>query len=263
MASSTSVFDYASTTAVSSTGSAYFATLGGSVGIGTTSPSKILSVSNTVSDSQFSLAYDDTRYVNFQVTSVGDLVIDAQGADISLLDENLYVCTAGACPTPPSGTGNLLVENIFVLPQGTGPTVTSAGALALDTSGDDMLLIADEGGTARAIQTKQKIWSVTIASTSPAFVSGGLLPIPVELDGYTMTNIRCKVDSGTSKVVAIEDASANSTEDITCATSVTSDDGSITNATATAAEEMYIDFGATSGAVDYVSITVYGYWTVE
>ena len=156
-----------------------------------------------------------------------------------------------------------MVESILVIPNGTSPTVTSAGAIAVDTSGDDVLLVADEGGTARVVPLKQKIWSVTVASTSPAFISGGLLPIPVELDGYTMTDIRCKVDTGTSKVVAIEDASANSTEDITCATSVTSDDGTITNATATAAEEMYIDFGATTGAVDYVSITVYGYWTRE
>lgn len=233
------------------------------VGIGTSTPFKRLSVAETVSDAQFAIGYDTTRYATFQVTSVGDLVVDAQGDDVSLLNENLYVCTGGSCPTPPAGTGNLLVEGIFILPQGTAPTVTSAGALALDTSGDDQLLVADEGGTARVIQTKQKIWSVTVASTSPAFISAGLLAIPVELDGYTMTDIRCKVDSGTSKIIAIEDASANSTEDITCATTVTSDDGSITNATATAAEEMYIDFGATSGAVDTVSITVYGYWTRE
>lgn len=78
-----------------------------------------------------------------------------------------------------------------------------------------------------------------------------------------MTAIRCSVQSGTSKVIAVEDESTNSTEDITCATSVTSDDGSITNATATAAEEMYIDFGATTGTVDYVSISVFGNWSRE
>ncbi|MEK7614039.1 MAG: hypothetical protein AAB439_04165, partial [Patescibacteria group bacterium] len=233
------------------------------VGVGTTTPWKTLSVTETVADAQLALAYDTTRYATFQVTSVGDLVIDAQGADVSLLDENLYICTGGSCPTAPSGTGNLLVENIFVAPQGTAPTVTSAGAIAVDTSGDDMLLVADEGGTARAIPLLQKIWSVTVASTSPAFIAASTLPVPVQLDGYTINDIRCKVDGGTSKVIAVEDASANATEDITCAATVTSDDGTITNATATAAEEMYIDFGATSGAVNYVTITVYGYWTRE
>ena len=246
-----------------STGDRFVVNSSGDIGIGTTSPWKRLSITDTVTDSQLSVAYDDTRYTNFQTTSVGDLVIDPQGNDVSLLDDNLYICAGGACPATLSGTGNLMVESILVIPNGTSPTVTSAGAIAVDTSGDDVLLVADEGGTARVVPLKQKIWSVTVASTSPAFISGGLLPIPVELDGYTMTDIRCKVDTGTSKVVAIEDASANSTEDITCATSVTSDDGTITNATATAAEEMYIDFGATTGAVDYVSITVYGYWTRE
>ena len=142
------------------------------------------------------------------------------------------------------------------IPNGTAPTANDPGEIAHDTS--DNQLILDDFVVARATT---KIWSVTVASTSAEFIAGGLLKVPTELDGYTMTAIRCSVDSGTSKVIAVEDASANSTEDITCATTVTSDDGSITNAAATAAEEMYIDFGATSGAVDTVSITVFGQWT--
>jgi len=90
-----------------------------------------------------------------------------------------------------------------------------------------------------------------------------LLPFPLQADGYTITQIQCYVVSGTSKVIAIEDASANSTEDITCGTTATTDDGSITNATFTAAELGNIDFGATSGAVDYVTISVFGTWTRE
>lgn len=65
------------------------------------------------------------------------------------------------------------------------------------------------------------------------------------------------------KVIAIEDAGANSTEDIICAATVTSDDGSIANATVTAAEEMYINFGAVVGVVDTISISVFGTWTRE
>lgn len=146
------------------------------------------------------------------------------------------------------------------IPNGTNPTVDTVGEIGLDTT-DNQLLI---GSAPYVIQTQNvKIWSVTIASTSPAFISGGLLKVPTQLDGYTMTAIRCSVQSGTSKVIAVEDESTNSTEDITCATSVTSDDGSITNATATAAEEMYIDFGATTGTVDYVSISVFGNWSRE
>ncbi len=107
-------------------------------------------------------------------------------------------------------------------------------------------------------KTGAKIWSTTIASTSPAFISSGLLPIPPIADGYTITHIECRVYGGTNKVIAIEDASGNSTENITCLATVTDDDGSITNATYTASEISYIDFGATSGAVNYVMISVFG-----
>jgi hypothetical protein len=61
----------------------------------------------------------------------------------------------------------------------------------------------------------------------------------------------------------VEDASANSSEDITCATTNTTDDGSITNATYTASELTYIDFGTTTGTVNYVTISVFGTWTRE
>lgn len=175
--------------------------------------------------------------------------------------EDIYLLLAGDSSSGNyvwSGQNDFGGATFLEIPNGTAPTANDPGELAHDTT--DNQLILDDFVVAKATQ---KIWSVTVASTSRAFIDGGLMPVPTELDGYTMTAIRCKVDAGTSKVVAIEDASANSTEDITCTTSVTSDDGSITNAAATAAEEMYIDFGATSGAVDYVTISVFGTWTRE
>lgn len=101
------------------------------------------------------------------------------------------------------------------------------------------------------------VFAVTVASTSPALTTGGLLPVPYMGDGFTLSRITCRVTGGTSQVIAIEDGSANSSEDITCGTSLTNDDGSITNATYTFGESIFIDFGATTGSVDYVSITVY------
>ncbi len=157
-----------------------------------------------------------------------------------------------------TGTYDFGGATSFELPNGTNPTADDPGEIAHDTT--DNQLILDDFVVGRATE---RIWGTTIASTSPAFIGGGTVAVPTNLDGYTMTAIRCKVDGGTSKVVAIEDASANSTEDITCGTTVTSDDGSITNAAVTAAEEMYIDFGATSGDVNTVSISVFGQWTRE
>ncbi|MEZ4200773.1 MAG: hypothetical protein R3B69_04335 [Candidatus Paceibacterota bacterium] len=66
----------------------------------------------TVADDQFRISYDATRYTDFQVDSVGDLIIDAQGGDVRLNDENLHVCSGGACPSGiPAGTGNAIIEN--------------------------------------------------------------------------------------------------------------------------------------------------------
>lgn len=131
--------------------------------------------------------------------------------------------------------------------------VLTLNAIDLTTDVEEILPQAN-GGTGT---TTQLVWSRTIASTSPAFISGGLMPLTPRLDGGTISRIICNVYGGTSKVIAIEDASANSSEDITCGTTTTTDDGSITNATYTALEQMYIDFGATTGAVDYVNISIY------
>lgn len=150
----------------------------------------------------------------------------------------------------------------FEIVNDANPTVDTLGEIALDTTGNQ-LVVATSTTAAVIPVTDVQIWAVTIASTSPAFINSGLYPVPTKIDGYTITRIQCHVTSGTSKVIAIEDASANSSEDITCATTNTTDDGSITNPTYTASELSYIDFGATTGAVDYVSISVFGNWTRE
>ena len=149
------------------------------------------------------------------------------------------------------------------IPSGSNSTIDDVGDCAIDTT-DSQLICGDAADVATVYgKTDPKIWGVTVASTSPAFISAGLLKVPTELDGYTITAIRCSVDAGTSKTIAGEDEGTNSGEDIACGTSVTSDDGTITNATITAGEEVYVDFGATSGSVNYVTITVFGRWTRE
>ncbi|MCA9325476.1 hypothetical protein KDA23_05445, partial [Candidatus Saccharibacteria bacterium] len=83
----------------------------GNVGIGTTTPNKRFQVFNTIADDQFRISYDSTRYADFQVDSAGDLIIDAQGGDVRLNDESLYVCAGGSCPSGiSSGTGNAIIE---------------------------------------------------------------------------------------------------------------------------------------------------------
>jgi hypothetical protein len=205
----------------------------------------------------------------------GQLLVGSTGADPVFATANCatgLTCTLGAgtfqidvddsylLNNGDVGTGNYDFggATFFEIPNGAGNTADDPGEIAHDTT--DNQLILDDFVVGKATE---RIWAVTVASTSPAFIEGGLLAIPLQLDGYIITAIRCYVLGGTSKVIAVEDASANSTEDITCATTATSDDGSITNATFTAAELGSIDFGATSGSVNYVTIAVFGTWTRE
>lgn len=110
---------------------------------------------------------------------------------------------------------------------------------------------------ASATSTAKRIFGVTVASTSPYFIGATNLATPVQDTAYTMTKIQCYVVSGTSKAIQITDGT-NATESITCGTTLTSDDGTITNAAVTVGELMYIDFGSTVGSVDTVSISVFG-----
>lgn len=211
---------------------------------------------NSVSDNE----------IDFSAVTLNDLTFDV--GSVSKTEFGYLDGVSSAIQTQLAGLGAIAGQAwtglhdfggaVLEITNGTNPTANDPGELAHDTT--DNQLILDDIVIARAVQ---KIWSATVASTSPAFLSGGLLKVPTELDGYTMTAIRCSVQGGTSKVIAVEDEGGNSTEDTTCGTSVTSDDGSINNASVTAAEEMYVDFGATTGAVDYVSISVFGTITRE
>lgn len=105
----------------------------GSVGIGTTSPYRKLSVTDAVSSAQLAVSYDTTRVSNFLTDASGDLVIDPSGNDAFMNDDNLWVCTGGSCPAgAPSGTGNVIVENRL----GVGVAVPDDGV----TTNDDFRL---------------------------------------------------------------------------------------------------------------------------
>lgn len=178
--------------------------------------------------------------------------------------EDIYLLLAGDSSSGNyvfSGQMDLGGATFLEIPNGTAPTANDPGELAHDTS--DNMLILDDYVVGKATQ---KIWSVTVASTSPAFISAGLLPAPVQLDGYTITAIRCFIyplTAGLAKTIAVEDSAGNSSEDIVCSNTVTSDDGSITNAAFSAAEIPVIDFGVSSGTPQYVTISVFGTWTRE
>lgn len=150
----------------------------------------------------------------------------------------------------------------FEIVNGASPTVDTLGEIALDTT-DNQLLIAT-GTSARAIPTITKIWGATIASTSNDFASGGRLPLPPHRDGVVITEVHCFVDGGTSKVINIDtQAGGAQLDSLTCGTTLTSDTAQSANNTLSAGALMALEFGATTGTVDYVTFSAWGYIIVE
>lgn len=109
---------------------------------------------------------------------------------------------------------------------------------------------------------EQSLFSFTLSSTSPEFVSGGTLDVAKNtLFARELTRFRCHVDGGTSIVVNVSDDGTNDTETITCATTQTSDDDVATNDTFTAEELWRIEIGTIVGTPDYLIFESYGYIT--
>lgn len=192
----------------------------------------------------------------------------AQLAVFSGLNSLISTSTINVEAVDATSTSRFSVANLFraitafALPNGTGPTVDAVGEMAIDTT-DNQLLVGDSGGTPRSIPLERPLFAVTIASTSPAFLSGATVPVPRWVkDGRVLTQFRCWVEGGTSVAIQVSDGT-NATESITCATTVTSDTDVATNDTFTADEKWYIDFGTVTGTVDYVTFEAYGYITNE
>ena len=207
----------------------------------------------------------------FDCSDVAGTGLTCSGEDLTVTDltctdclnateiEDIYLLNSGDV-----GTGVFDFSGATLqIPSGSNSTIDDVGDCAIDTT--DSQLICGTWPMSLPFTEKPTLKSGALRSLLPRQRSyqPGSLKVPTELDGYTITAIRCSVDAGTSKTIAVEDEGTNSGEDIACGTSVTSDDGTITNATITAGEEVYVDFGATSGSVNYVTITVFGRWTRE
>lgn len=137
------------------------------------------------------------------------------------------------------------------IPNGTAPTADDPGELAHDTT-DNQLILDD-----RVIRTSEEIFKFSVPSTTPMFVSGHVKRLPRLEDGYTVTDIACDVEGGTSKVMTLFG------ETLTCDVDGAVDDGTISSPTVTALSFAHATTGATTGAVNYVNITVSGIYTRE
>ena len=100
-----------------------------------------------------------------------------------------------------------------------------------------------------------ELYSFTIASSSSLFNT--YVPLPTKEYPYTVTRVSCYSVGGTSKVIAVAHVGTNMNA-IVCAGTKTDDDGSIANSSVSAGELMRVITATTSGAVDAVSVTIFG-----
>jgi len=116
------------------------------VGIGTTEPQKKLDVSYADSSAQLRLSQTGSVYGELYINSVGDLRISATGGDIRMLDENLWVCTGGACDnaTAPATKGNLILETALIFDNDFSIEKTADGITVYASPSDAAILIFDD-----------------------------------------------------------------------------------------------------------------------
>lgn len=134
----------------------------GNFGIGTSTPWRKFSVTDTVSSPQVAIAYDATRYAQLQVDSVGDLTLSAQGGDIYLTNENLFACTSGCPAGTPTGLGNILAENKL----GVG-TTTPVSKLTIETQDASTNFLQVASSTAQSIFGIFANGRIGIATSTP------------------------------------------------------------------------------------------------
>lgn len=135
--------------------------------------------------------------------------------------------------------------NSLAIPQGGSPTVNAAGEIAVDTTDDQLIYY---GGAARVIPYKHR---QCFTLEDPADADDNV-PIFSLDDGFTVVDMRCWTEGGTSAVITLSDGS-NDLDSMTCDADGTNDDGSIANATFTADEQMEFDTGTVTGSVDWVN----------
>lgn len=159
------------------------------------------------------------------------------------------------------GTWDFSAVTDLVIPTGTAPTMSKTGSISYDTTDNQLLVATTTANTPGVLPLMQKLWGGTIASTSIDFISGGRIPLPPLRKGAVITEIHCYVDGGTSKVINLDTlASGANTDSVTCAGTDTSDTAMSANYSMADGATEVVEFGATSGTVDYVTFSVYGYY---
>jgi hypothetical protein len=187
------------------------------------------------------------------VTPSGSIVL--YGGAFSGTIDNLYIGTYA----PSTGAFTTLTAlNTLIIPTGTGPTVTSAGALARDSTNDQLLM----GDGSAAIVVGQKKHSISFVLDTPT--AADVFPIWQAPFAVTITQIRGTVLGGTSLTFNIQErpsTTLNSAGTNVMTSSMVADQNgevttTFTNAGIAASAFLVLVASALSGTVNQIVIEI-------
>ena len=201
--------------------------LDGLLGIGTTTPSELLSVH-------------------------GGALISGTTTMANLTATGTAYFTAGL---------EIGTDGFLKIPASASPTVDKAGKVALDTTSNNVVMATSSTSSFVAASATTTLYSFSLASTSPEMVSGGILDLPSHFLAQNITGIICHVDGGTSMQIFISDGT-NDTNTITCTTTRTQY-AFTQNTHFDAYEAIRTEYGTKSGDVDYLVVRILGYRTSD
>lgn len=141
------------------------------------------------------------------------------------------------------------------VPNGATVTTNATGEIGVETTSSTLEFY--DGTASRSLSAFYEkgvtIASTTLTSVADTTTATATIPAPAFFKNVTIQSITCYVTGGTSMRVKLSDGT-NDMDGINCATTLTSDDGSIANNTLTDTELWEIQLGSESGEVDYISI---------
>lgn len=143
------------------------------------------------------------------------------------------------------------------IPNAASPTLGAAGRVALDTTSNNLVVATSTSGHFVAASATTTLAAFVVASTSPDFVSGGIIPIPAHFLQEVAIAVICKVDGGTSQQIFFSDGT-NDTNTVTCTTTETQF-ALTSNNTWNAYEAKNLEFSTKSGSPDYLTVRLIGY----
>lgn len=172
-----------------------------------------------------------------------------------------YTASSDRLTVVNASTTALNASTFFAVPSSSGQTNFAVGSLHIDTTNGNLVMGTSTTAGVVIASATSTLYSFVIASTSPDFISGGVIPLPAHYLAQRAVGIICAVDGGTSQQIFLSD-STNDTNTITCTTTETQYTLT-TNNTWNAYEAMRLEFATKSGAPDYITVRIVGVRTTD